>query len=379
MKMSKPLFRQTWVWVILILVAGALIAWWIFFSAPRPAKVLPKKEPRLVNVLPLEKETSRPQWKTGGTVTAVDSVSLVFQVSGRVDWVNPDATPGALLEKGTVLARLEQTDFRLQVKQARAELTQAKSELAVEKGQGDLAAEEYAIAARDLSKDERDLVLRNPQQAAAEAAVAYAEAALAQAHLELQRSEIRMPFNGRISSRSVSVGSYASSGTEIFSVVGTERVWIEVKVPRYFLSWLDTDASAELSMPSWKVQKRQARILNVLPDVDTLDRQARVVLELRDPMAEPRILVNDYVDVTLPGRELNAYVIAARLLDEHDYVWVVNNNHLYRRTPDVLFEGREKIWLQEGFKDDDQLLQDRIDTATDGMQVRVSPASGDKL
>ena len=56
--------------------------------------------------------------------------------------------------------------------------------------------------------------------------MATAEAQLLQAQLELKRSEIRMPFSGRISSRSASVGSYASSGTAIFDVVGTERVWI---------------------------------------------------------------------------------------------------------------------------------------------------------
>ncbi|MAD45874.1 MAG: hypothetical protein CMI02_06945 [Oceanospirillaceae bacterium] len=371
MSSSNALYRQTWLWVIVILLAGGGLAYWIISSAPRPERMPPQEQARLVDVTELQQTKSRPHWSTGGIATAVDSVSLVFQVSGRIDWVNPDAAPGTLLKKGTVLARLEQSDFELQVKQAKASLTQARSDLAVEKGQGDLAEEEYALAAQDLSQDERDLVLRKPQRAAAQAAVANAEAALAQARLALKRSEIRMPFDGRISSRSASVGSYASSGTAIFGVVGTERVWIEVKVPRYFLPWLDTDAPAKVSLPSWLGEQRDAQILNVLPDVDELDRQARVVIELSDPMAAPRVLVNDYVDVQLPGREVEAYVVASRLLDEDGVVWVVNDHRLRRREPQVMFRGRQNVWLKGGFKAGDAVLKNRIDTATDGMKVRL--------
>ncbi|MAX98377.1 MAG: hypothetical protein CMI08_04100 [Oceanospirillaceae bacterium] len=377
MSSANALYRQTWLWVIVILLAGGGLAYWIMTSAPRPARVAPQEQARLVDVVPLQQETSRPYWTTGGTATAVDSVSLVFQVSGRIDWVNPDAAPGALLEQGTVLARLEQDDFQLQVKQAKANLTQAKADLAVEKGQGDLAEEEYAIAAQNLSREERDLVLRKPQLAAAEAAVATAEAQLLQAQLELKRSEIRMPFSGRISSRSASVGSYASSGTAIFDVVGTERVWIEVKVPRHFLSWLDTGSVANVSLPAWDGQQREARILNVLPDVDDLDRQARVVIELTDPMAAPRVLVNDYVDVVLPGKEIQGYVIASRLLQD-GVVWAVNDHRLRRREPQVIYRGREKTWLgTSGFKAGDSVLKNRIDTATDGMKVRLPGEAAD--
>lgn len=366
--------KLTWLLVLAILLAGGLAAFTIITSAPKPQRVKPPVQARLVTVAPLTQGESRPYWVTGGVVQAADNVSLAAQVSGRVEWLNPQAVPGATLTKGTVLARLQQADFRLQVAQAEASLTQAKSELAVEKGQGSLAQEEYALAASKLSDDERALVLRKPQLAAAQAAVAMAEANLQQAQLDLARSEVRMPFDGRISSRAVSVGSYLSATTALFDVVGTSRVWIEVKVPRSFLNWLDADAAAPLTMPGWSGDQRAARVLNILPDVADNDRQARVMLELAQPMAagQPPVLVNDYVDVRLPGREIQAYVLDSQLLNDDGSVWVVNDSKLYRRQPQVIFRGREKVWIGSGFVDGDQLLLSRLDSVTDGMPVRTS-------
>lgn len=364
-------------WAVVILITGALVAYYIMTSAPRPQRMKPQPQARLVDVIPLTQETSRPFWPTGGRVMAVDAVSLVPQVSGRVVWLNPQAVPGAVLSKGTVLVRLEQEDFRLKVKQAGAALVQAESDLAVEQGQGALAAEEYALAASKLSAAERALVMRKPQLAAAEAVVANARAVLAQAQLDLSRSEIRMPFDGQLSSRDVSVGSYATSSSPLFSIIGTQRVWIEVKVPRAFLNWLDHRADVPLTMPGWNGQQRIARVLNVLPDVDDADRQARVMLQLEQPLAagQPLVLVNDYVDVQLPGREMNATVVETRLLNDDGSLWVVNNSSLLRRTPQVLLRGREKAWLGDGLQAGDQLLLNRIDSATSGMPVRVKQDS----
>lgn len=375
---SAPLMKRKSLWGLIILLLGMAGAYFIVSSAPRPARVPPEVKARLVDVQPLQQEMSGPYWQTGGLVSAVDNVSLTAQVSGRIDWVNPDASPGSVLKKGTVLARIEQADYRLQVQQANAALVQAESELAIEKGQGDLAREEYSLAASELSRTDRELVLRVPQQEAAQAAVQSAAASLEQAQLSLARTEIRMPFDGRISSRAVSVGTYASSGSALFDVVGTGRVWIEVKVPRHFLGWLNTDAPAELSLPSWNGKTRDARILNTLPDVDDADRMARVLLELEQPLAagQPPVLVNDYLDVRLPGRAVQAVVVASRLLNDDGSLWVVNNNQLARRQPQVIFRGREKTWLGSGLESGDQLLKNRIDSATPGMAVRTRQSDG---
>lgn len=370
-------FLRNTVLAAVILMMGVGGGYYILNSAPKPGRVKAEIPARLVDVTPLKQESSRPYWQTGGVVSAADAVSLAPQVSGRVEWINPLAEPGALLAKGAVLARLEAADFDLQVAQAQAALTQAQADLALEQGQAQLAAEEYAMAASELSEQERALVLRKPQLASAQAAVAVAQANLRQAQLDQSRRELKMPFAGRISSRAVSVGSYVSATTTTFALVGTERVWIEVRIPRTFLTWLDLQGDVPLTMAS-VAGERTARIVNVLPDVADNDRQARVMLQLNNPMAEGQmaVLVNDYVNVQLPGHAIAATVIESRLLNDDGSVWVVNDNKLYRRTPQVIFRGRERAWLGEGFNSGDQLLLNRIDSVTDGMPVRTRQSGG---
>ncbi|UXD87231.1 efflux RND transporter periplasmic adaptor subunit [Thalassolituus hydrocarboniclasticus] len=370
--------------VALVLLIGGALAWYVLMSAPKPQRVKPEVQPRLVEVTALESKDARPFWPAGGKVMAADSVTLTAQVSARVADISKDALPGAYLAKGSLLATLEKTDFELQVQQSLAALTQAQADLDIEQGQAALAREEYALAAEKLSAEERALVLREPQLAKAKAALSTARASLNQARLNLARTEVRMPFAGQIMARHVSTGSQVSSNTVLFDLVSTERYWIEVKVPRAFLSLLDSSADATLSMSGWQGQTRSARVLNVLPDVDSSDRQAKVVLELDQPLAEgqPLVLVNDFIDVQLPGRLLHgAVTIDVRHLNDDDTLWVVNNNALYKRKVNVLYRGREQAWLsaagdkskdgKSGLQPGDQLLLSRIDSATEGMPVRI--------
>ncbi|AHK17646.1 MULTISPECIES: efflux RND transporter periplasmic adaptor subunit [Thalassolituus] len=368
---------------IAILAGGVSATMWIKNSNPKPERKAPEVVARLVEARELERETTRPTWPAGGTVNASDEVSLAAQVSARVEWISPEAIPGARLSKGTLLARLESADFDFAVKQKQAALAQVEADLAVEQGQADLAAEEFQLSAAKLSASDRALVMREPQLAAARAAVASAKAAVEQAKLDLARTEIRMPFDGQIMSRKVSPGSQVGSASTLFDLVATDTFWIEVKMPRAFLPWLDNQHAVTLSQQHWAGKTRQARILNVLPDVDSADRQVKVVLALDNPLSSPDsdvppVLLNDYIDCVLYGREIiDAIVMDRRRLNDDDSTWAVNTSKLVKRQLDVIYRGRERVWIKSGFEAGDQLLMSQLDTPVIGLPLRVQ-ARGDK-
>ena len=128
--------------VSILIILASFGAWKLIQdTAPKPGKKEREKIARLVDAEPLEKVASRASWQTGGAVTASDSVTLVAQVSGRVEQVSAQAVPGALLKKGALLAQLEKGDYELALEQAQATLAQAKAALAIEEGQVSLAQE----------------------------------------------------------------------------------------------------------------------------------------------------------------------------------------------------------------------------------------------
>ena len=370
--------------ITVVILVAAVVAWkLIVSSAPVPKRGAAKEVIRLVDATPLQRADTRPVVEAGGEVQASDLVELQAEVNGRIVWLAALAHPGAQLSEGELLARINDTDYQLAVKQAEAALAQARAELAVEEGQVALAQEEYELAGMELEESDRALVLREPQRQVAEAAVATAQAALNQARANLARTEIRMPFDGRIVERNISPGSQTSGVSSLFSVVGTETFYVEVKVPRSFLPFLDLSQSAEVAPrnASGEGSFRLARVLHILPQVDSADRQVRIVMAADDPMnpqTGPVILVNDYVQVRLSGREITgAYVVPRRYLNSDNSVWVVNDSALALRSVIPVYAGRDNVWVESGFEEGDQLLESQVETAVDGMKVRVAPKTGE--
>lgn len=360
--------------VVVVLAIGVVGFNYITASAPKPQRVKPQPVARLVEATPVTMASSRPYWLSGGEVRAAEQVALAAQVNARVVRLAAQAVPGARLAKGTLLAQLEKADFEFALQQQQAALAQAEAQLQIELGQAALAQEEYAIAAQQLSEQERALVLRQPQLASARAAVATARANVQQAQLNLARTEVRMPFDGQILARHISTGSQVGSSTPLFDVLRTDHFWVEVKVPRTFLPLLDTSASALVTPAGTDPQPpREASILNVLPGVSDSDRQAVVMLQINNPLGgDVPVLAGDYVSVQLPGRLFEqAVVIDSRYLQDDGTVWVVHQNQLQRRQPEVLFRGREQVWLGKGFSPEDRILSSRVDAAVAGMSVRL--------
>ncbi|ASP40112.1 hypothetical protein CHH28_16160 [Bacterioplanes sanyensis] len=364
--------------VMAVLLIGAAVSYAIVSSAPKPGKKSPHTQARLVDAMPLVMTSARPLWRSGGVVSAAEQVTLTPQVSGEIVSLSAQAIPGARLAKDDVLAQLQQADYELLVQQRQAAVVQAQADLTIERGEAALAKEEYNLAAQSMSAQDRALVLREPQVAKAEAALRKARADLQQAQLDLQRTQIRMPFAGQIVGRDASTGKQVAAGTALFDVVRTDTFWIEVKVPRSFLAWVDTEAAVTVRQPNWQAQQsRQARIVSILPQVDSSDRQSKLLLAIDQPLDElPHVLVNDYVDVTLAGREItDAYAVSVNQLNDDGSVWLIREQKLRRVTPDVIYRGREQVWMQGDIQPGDQLLLSRIDAITDGMAVRIASDS----
>lgn len=372
---------------LLVLAAGIGIAFYVIKSAPKPQRVKPEVKARLVEVEQIGAEQRLPGWVAGGEVVALDQVKLVAEVAGPVISVNGDAYPGAFLKKGTELARVDPESFEFVVAQRKASLMQAEAALELEQGQSALAAEEFELSGSQLEGEERALVLRKPQLKSAEAAVASARAALAMARSDLASTRVRMPFDGQVISRSVAVGTRVGTSTQLFEVMGTDSFQIEVKVPRSFITWLDTDSVARVTHPSWGGDSREARILDVIASVDSQDRQTRISLEIEQPLVSnnglPPVYANDFVTVELLGKAIpDSVAIPLRQLElvtsekgESWQVWVVAGNELQRRALEVVYRGREFAWIRAGFESGDRLLLSRVDGATNGLPVRVEGES----
>jgi RND family efflux transporter MFP subunit len=314
-------------------------------------------------------------------VSASQQVDLSSRISGRVVEVDALAIPGAYLPKGTQLAKLDPVDFQLQLIQKEAAVIQAQAELDIESGQGRVALQDYNRSKNSrTASNPRDkaLMLREPQKKSKQAALLRAKADFDSAQLNLERTQIKMPFNGQVMSRSLSIGSQVNTSTVLYTIANSAEYWLEVKIAKPLLTFLDLQQEVLIGQSNWPLQEgkavwHKAKILHVLPEVDIADRQAKLLIAIDKPLVlQPSILIGDNVDVRMFAKTLpNSYKISSQYL-VGDSVWVVNEKKLYKRTLDILFKGREFVWIDSGFEEGDALLTSKLGTITEGTPVRFS-------
>jgi len=372
---------------LFFVISGLVLGYYIVQSGQqKPANFQKHKSKKLrtVQTTPLVKGSVVPFWNTSGFVSPAESVKVFARVSGNIASINPKATPGGVLKKGQWLAKLETIDFELALKSQKAQLTQANASFSLEQADQALAKEEllfieHSIGHNDVLNIDESLVLRKPQLTMAKAKVSIAKNNVEKAELNLSRTTVFMPFEGKIISKGVGVSSKVSTNTSLFSVANTDVYWLEVKIPHKFLSLFDKQQLVDVFQERlWGNSKtRQARFVSILPELDNKDRQIKVLLAIDNPQREnstqPQVFINDFLNVKLKGKPIeNAWTIKHSWLQPDNTIWVVDKNKtLQKRVVEVLFKGRDVIYVRTEIQQGDRALAEKPGIASVGLPVRI--------
>lgn len=174
-------------------------------------------------------------------------IDLVPQVSGQIVYVSPNFIEGGIFKRGETLVRIEAADYRADVIRAQSAVAQAEQILVREIAESEIAREDYAELGTGTPSA---LALREPQRAQAEAALSAAKAQLETSRLQLQRTEVRAPFDGRVRTKAADIGQFVNPGARLGSIFSADIA--EVR-----LALSDTDLS-KLDIPIAFVAKNRA-------------------------------------------------------------------------------------------------------------------------
>ncbi len=189
-------------------------------------RVAPKPAPEDTTVRPIKSMvvgsvTDRPVLHFPGSVEADREVDLAFEVGGRL--IDFPVRRGMTVEEGTVLGRLDPTNFENQVRNVEAELELARSTL---------SRIERALAAGAVSEEEF---------ARASAAVQKAEAQLAIQEKALSDTVLTARFEGRVSETYVNTFDNITPGRTVLKLQDTRRLALSVAVPETYVQWARPD------------------------------------------------------------------------------------------------------------------------------------------
>ena len=185
--------------------------------------------------------------------------------------------------------------------------------------------------------------MRKPQLEAAQASITATEAAIAKATADIERTEIKAPFDAIVTARSASVGNLATTQMSLGKLVATERVEIRLpltteQVSRLTLPEPGKTAAKELTITlttlkvpdvSW-----QAKVVRTEPTVDAQNQVTYVIAEVPKPydVASRALAVGTFVNAAIPANPIkNTYSIPEAALVNDAFVWALDKDNLLVR------------------------------------------------
>ncbi|WP_043316872.1 efflux RND transporter periplasmic adaptor subunit [Microbulbifer sp. HZ11] len=372
---------------VLVLAAAFGAVQWMSAAKPQPEKK--EEEQRLVSLVtsPARAQPVQLQVTTQGEVRAHTAINLTPQVSGRITAIANSFAEGAGFEAGETLIQLDDADFQLNVAQAKARVAQAEVLLLQAKAAADIKRQQWL--GLNPNKEPTPLQVNKPQMLEAEANLRAAKAELADAELNLARTQIRLPYRGRVVSRDVGVGQYVTAGTSLGRIFATDRV--EVRLPLTDSQLLELDlplgfvASEETPGPAVTLsalvgnheQRWQGHIVRTQASIDPQTRLIYAVAEVEDPYGKGAsdgvpLAVGLFVTAQAESTaQRDAIVVPREALRSADKVYVVDdNNRLDIRTVEVLSTADNRVVLAAGVADGERVVTSTVANPVDGMEVQ---------
>ncbi len=188
---------MTTIGVCLLLLAGAgLLLYFIFTTEPKAEREgATRKSAALVETIIVSRGNYQPELVVLGLVEPAEDVMLSPRVSGEITKLEANFVPGGVIKANEPLLTIDPADFKQQLAIRESELLQAQAAVTIEEGRQSVARKEFEILDEDIDPANQALVLREPQLQTVRAQVKAAEAMLKQAELDLERTEIKAPFD----------------------------------------------------------------------------------------------------------------------------------------------------------------------------------------
>lgn len=188
---------------------------------------------------------------SSGTILGNEEVDLRSETSGKI--IQILFTEGSRVNKGALLVKINDAELQAQLKKAVYNRDLAK----------DKEFRQRALLEKQgTSKEAYDMVLNELNSANADIELIKAQ---------IDKTEIRAPFDGVVGLRSVSVGSYITPNTPIVSMQSNNPVKIDFSIPEKYYGYIRTNSNI-----SFKIQNSsktyKAKVYAIEPKIDPSTR-----------------------------------------------------------------------------------------------------------
>lgn len=350
---------------------AAMIFGALFLSACSESKV-PEPPPRPVRVTSVQYKQTATTARYSGEIRARYESPLAFQVGDKL--VKRLVDVGTTIERGQLLATLDQTDVRLDEAGAAAQLAAAQAEL-------DQARKDLGHLSNLQEKDlvsQAALERRRDQVRTAEARVAAARATQGSYSRKSGYAELRADHAGVITAVNAEPGQIVSAGQAIVRLAQTLEKEVVISVPENRLQ--DLQAASAIRINLWAAPERfyEGRLREVSPGVDEVLRTYTVKVSVQDADAAAAMGMTATVHVQKNEPQPKAWLPLTALTQDNGRpaVWVFDpaTGSVGPRTVTVAGYDDENAKLLDGVADGEQVVTAGVHKLLAGQKVRLLEA-----
>jgi RND family efflux transporter MFP subunit len=297
-----------------------------------------------VKVKAVETHSSKSGTRYSANITPRTQVELAFKVSGYIDGLHQvrgvdgrmrDLQDGDIVLKGTVLARVRQSDYQVKVKQAESQASEAlsaldssrsqlaeahssveasksqqaeataayerakldfdraknlfaaqsmtKSNFDAARAQFDMAEAKLAAAGSQVAMTEARETTARSQVEAAQARIKASKAVVEEATIPLQDTELKAPMDCIVLNKSVEVGTLVSAGKTGFTIADTSSVKAIFGVPDLMLENIKLGSPLDVTTEAMSNRKFRGQITAISPAADPKSRVFEVEVTIPNP------------------------------------------------------------------------------------------------
>jgi membrane fusion protein, multidrug efflux system len=282
---------------------------------------------------------------------------------------------GDPVRRGDLLVRLDATAIRDALTSAEASARAA--DLAYQQAERQYQRivklrQENMVSAQQLEDVE---IQRNSAQSEAEAA----RTRVVAARQQLERTEVRAPFDGLVSNRKVSAGDTASVGKELMQVMDPASMRFEGRVSADSIGQVASGQSVHFRVQGFNSADFAGTVVRVNPAANETTRQVEVLVSFDDPGQIPRV-TGLYAEGRIESHSAARLTVAAPSIQrdgDNAFAWRFRDGVLEQVALDLgaYDERTGRYAVDAGLAEGDTVLRYPGSTLKDGQAAQLAGSS----
>lgn len=365
--------------IVLILTSSVAGMLTLKYMRPEPHKNPIQDTSMLIQGLDLAPSKVTFEINSQGTVKPRTKTVLSAEISGQIIHISEKFIAGGIFKKNEILMKIDPTDYQVAADQADAFFQQRQIEF---NGAKSLRNQGY--------RAESEL-------ASAKAALSAAKASLVIAKKNLDKTNIRLPYDGMVSSKDSDIGQYVNPGNRLGTAFAVDKAEIRLPLTDQDLAFINLPDAADIAetgsfdgplvtlsaIQKGKYQEWNAHIIRTEGIVDEKSRVTYAVALVEDPYnlltgssdSENRspLPIGSFVRATIQGHSFAAIFKIPRtaIRGKNELMFIDSDNTLQIREVDIIRADSQYAYILEGIKKGDRISITAIESPVNGMKIHT--------